>query len=73
MTWQKMCEQYAGQWVLIEYWELDEQLNVVQGEVVAHSPAKEEMYQCLLQTRGKNLAIEYAGELPHDLAVMLNT
>ena len=46
---------------------------VVQGEVVAHSPAKEEMYQCLLQTRGKNLAIEYAGELPHDLAVMFNT
>lgn len=45
MTWEEIREQYAGQWVLIEYWELDEQLNVVHGEVVAHAPAKEEIYQ----------------------------
>ena len=73
MTWEEIREQYAGQWVLIEYWELDEQLNVVQGEVVAHSSAKEEIYQCLSKTKDKNLAIEYAGELPHDLVVMFDT
>jgi len=27
----------------------------------------------LSKTKDKNLAIEYAGELPHDLAVMFDT
>jgi hypothetical protein len=70
MRWEEICKQYAGQWVLIEYRELDEQLNVVEGEVIAHSSAKEEIYKYLLKTKSKNIAIEYAGELPQDLAVM---
>lgn len=70
VTWVEICKQYPGQWVLIEYQKLDEQLNVVEGEVVAHSPTKEDLYKQLLQTKGKNIAIEYSGELPQDLAVM---
>ena len=73
MRWEDIRKRYAGQWVLIEYQQLDEHLNVIEGEVVAHSPEKEEMYRQLLQTQGKNIAIEYAGEFPQDLAVMLNT
>ena len=73
MRWEDIRKQYAGQWVLIEYQQLDEHLNVIEGDVVAHSPDKEEIYRQLLQTKGKNIAIEYAGELPQDLAVMLNT
>jgi hypothetical protein len=73
MMWEEIRKQYAGQWVLIEYQQLDEQLNVIEGEVVAHSPEKEEIYLQLLQTMGKNIAIEYAGEFPQDLAVMFNT
>ena len=72
MTWKEIRQQYAGQWVLIEYQQLDEQLNVVEGEVVAHSPEKEEIYRHLLKTRGKNIAIEYAGEFPQDLAVLFD-
>lgn len=70
MKWEDILNQYAGQWVLIEYRELDEQLNVVEGEVIAHSPRKEEIYKRLLETKGKNIAIDYAGEFPKDLAVM---
>jgi hypothetical protein len=70
VTWVEICKQYPGQWVLIEYQKLDEQLNVVEGEVVAHSSTKEDLYKQLLQTKGKNIAIEYSGELPQDLAVM---
>lgn len=73
MKWEDIRQQYAGQWVLIEYQQLDEQLNVVEGGVVAHSPEKEEMYKHLLQTQGKNIAIEYAGNFPQDLAAMLDT
>ena len=72
MKWEEIRQQYAGQWVLIEYQQLDEQLNVVEGEVVAHSPVKEEIYTHLLQTKGKNIAIEYAGEFPQDLAIMFD-
>ena len=70
MTWKEIRKRYAGQWVLIEYRKLDEQLNVIDGEVIAHSPDKETIYKHLLKTKGKNIAIEYAGELPQDLAVM---
>jgi hypothetical protein len=70
VKWEEIRAQYAGQWLLIEYQELDEQLNVVAGEVVAHSPDKEEIYKRLLETQGKNIAIEYAGELSQDVAVM---
>jgi len=73
MTWEEICRQYAGQWVLIEYQQLDEQLNVIEGEVIAHSPEKEEIYRQLLKTTGKNIAIEYAGDFPKDLAVMFDT
>jgi len=73
MKWEEIRKQYAGQWVLIEYQQLDECLNVVEGEVIAHSPAKEEIYTHLLKIKGKNIAIEYAGEFSQDLAVMFDT
>ncbi len=31
MQWEEIRRQYAGQWVLVEYQQLDEQLNVVEG------------------------------------------
>ena len=71
MKWEDIRQQYAGQWVLIEYQQLDE-LNVVEGEVVAHSAEKEEMYKHLVHTQGKNIAIEYAGDFPQDLAAMFD-
>lgn len=70
MTWKEICKQYDGQWVLIEYQLLDEQLNVIEGEVIAHSHDKEMIYKQLLNTKGQNIAIEYAGKFPQDLAVM---
>jgi hypothetical protein len=65
MTWEEIRKQYAGQWVLIESEDLDEQLNVVAGEVVAHSPDKETIYKHLLRPRGDVLRMTgylYAGQ-----------
>lgn len=70
LTWDEIRKQYEGQWVLIAYDELDEQLNVVSGKVVASSPNKEEIYQQLLKTKGMDIAIEYAGDTAQDLSVM---
>ena len=63
-------KRYEGEWVLIEFKKLDEDLNVVEGRIVAHSPNKEEIYKKQLELKEKNLAIEYVGEPPKDLVVM---
>ena len=72
MEMTEIRERYKGEWVLIEYAELDEELNVVEGEVIAHSPNRDEIYRRLLETKGRDIAIEYLGEVPEDLAVMLS-
>jgi len=70
LSMKKIVEKYRDEWVLIVYEELDEDLNVKKGKVIAHSPRKDEIYARLSETRGKNVAIEYTGKLPEDLAVM---
>jgi hypothetical protein len=37
---------------------------VKDGKVLAHAFSKEDIYKALLHTRGKNVAIEYCGDLP---------
>lgn len=71
MTLTEQLHQYQDEWVLIEYTELDEDLNVTAGRVIAHSRNKDEIYRLLAQTQGRNIAVEYVGEFPKDLAVML--
>jgi hypothetical protein len=65
-----MRRKYQKEWVLIEYTEIDEDLNVIEGEVIAHSSSKEEIYEFQMKAIGKQLSIEYMGEVPKDLAVM---
>jgi hypothetical protein len=73
MKMKEIRTRYPGEWVLIEYTRLDEDLKVIEGEVIAHSPNRDEIYRRLLKTKGKDVAIEYLGEVPEDLAVMLTT
>jgi hypothetical protein len=70
MKLSEILSHYKDEWVLIEYTKLDTDLNVQEGEVLAHSPRKEDLYAMLHKFKGKNFAIEYAGELPEDVAVM---
>jgi len=71
MRMEEIRKQYQDEWVLIEYSKLDDDLKVVEGQVIAHSPSKDEIYCELLKMKGKDVAIEYLGEVPEDLAVML--
>ena len=64
-------EKFAGEWVLIGYEELDENLNVLRGEVLAHSVHRDEIYQRFLSLKEKKVAIEYLGKVPEDWAVVL--
>jgi len=71
MTLAQIREAYKGKWVLIEYKELDRNLEVVEGDVIAEAATKKEIYKLQLTVGpGKKLAIEYCGEWPTDEAVM---
>ena len=70
LSMEEIEKKYRNEWVLVEYEELDDNLNVKKGKVIAHSSCKEEIYARLSETKGKDVAIEYAGKLPEDLVVM---
>ncbi|MEO6860975.1 MAG: hypothetical protein ABI180_05475 [Microcoleus sp.] len=62
---------YPDKWVLIVNPELDEELSVIRGEVLAHATERDEIYSKLSLRNGKSVAIEYTGLIPDNLAVML--
>ena len=66
----KIKKQYRNQWVLIEYTQLDKHLRPKAGRVIAHAPTKENIYKALLDTRGKNVSLEFYGKIDEDTAVM---
>jgi hypothetical protein len=71
LTLEEMQQRYDGEWLLIAYTELDDDLNVIRGEVLAHSPNQAEVYEALPLAKGKAVAFEYVGQTPGDLAFML--
>ncbi len=72
MKWLDIKKNFENQWVLIEVKNVDESFNVLEGEVLAHSKDKDEIYQKLLKIRPKEFSIEYTGEVPEDLAVVMD-
>ena len=71
MKWVDIKKNFRNQWVLIEVKNVDESFNVLEGEVLAHSKDKDEIYQKLLKIRPKEFSIEYTGEVPEDLAMLM--
>ena len=57
--------------MLIAYTELDEDLNVIRGEVLAHLPDRDLLYNNPLSRQRQSVAREYTGPIPEDLAAML--
>ena len=71
MTEAEIVERWKGKWVLIEYRQLDRNLDVADGDVVAEAATKEEIYKLQMSIGGgRKLAIRYCGEWPTDVAVM---
>lgn len=71
MTFEAMKQHYQNEWLLIAYTEIDENLNVIQGEVLAHSTDVEPLYDLMPQFKDRAVALEYIGEIPKDLAFIL--
>lgn len=62
MTLEEIKLQYPNQWVLIEFTQLDDELRVVDGEVIASSANRHEIENQLATLRNENIAVEFTGE-----------
>ena len=71
MKWEDIMKKYKDEWVLIEVREVDDNFNLREGDVIAHSKDKSKIYERVLNLRGKKLYIEYTGKIPEELAVVL--
>lgn len=71
LTLDEIKSRYPDQWVLIAYTELDENLEVVRGEVVAYGSEYEQLFEDDSAREGKSLAIDYTGVVDDEIAVML--
>lgn len=72
-------QRYDGEWVLIAYTELDENLKPIAGEVIAHSIDRDVVYDAIGH-RGdshsgrrcqRGVAIECFVKVPEDMAFIL--
>ena len=71
LTFQEIKKRYPGEWLLVGEPELDSSLKLIAGEVLAHSPSRDDIYRQLVKARGKSVSIEHTGPVPPDLAVVL--
>lgn len=61
---------YPEEWVLIAYSGLNRDQSVKTGELLAHSPDCDQIYE-RLPSRTQPVAIEYTGPFPDDLGVLI--
>lgn len=71
MKWKGIIKRFKNEWVLIDVKKVDKYFTIQEGDVIAHSKSKEEIYNKLLKIKPKNFSIEYTGKIPEDLAVVM--
>ena len=71
LTLEEIINKHPNEWVLIAYTELDENLNVVRGQVLANSENCDDIYDLLLSTKDISVATQYTGEIPENIAMVL--
>lgn len=72
LTIEEIRSRYPREWVLIADTESDDEWNVIRGEVLAHSPERDEIDEALIKFKHiKSISIEYTGPVPEDYAVLL--
>ena len=71
MTLAEIKRQYPNEWVLIQFTALDDELRVVDGQVIAHSPSRDAIDKKLMGLRNDKIAIEFTGEEVTEEAYLL--
>lgn len=63
MKIEELREKYQNEWLLIRVTAVDDQDQPVEGELLAHSKNRDEIYDAQLKRR-EDLYITYAGKMP---------
>lgn len=71
LTVAEIRDRYPREWVLIADTESDDLWNVIRGEVLAHSPEREEIDRALTKFKDvRSMSIEYTGPIPDEYSVI---
>jgi hypothetical protein len=71
LSYADIQQRYDGEWVLIAYQFLDENLKPIAGEVNAHSVDRDEVYAALSNRGNQGVAIECFVKAPENMAYIL--
>ncbi len=71
MTIAEIQAQFDSEWVLVENPQTDDALNVIGGNVIHHTPDRDEVYRIAVSLRPERSAILFTGEIPEGTAVVL--
>ena len=71
MNIDEILKKYHNEWLLIEVEKFDEDYNPIEGKVIAHSPIENEILKILATCEIENVALEYVGEIPEDVGILL--
>jgi hypothetical protein len=71
MKIEDILKQYHNEWLLIEVKKFDEDYKPIEGKVIAHSPIESVVLDALAKCKSENVALEYTGEIPEDVGVLL--
>jgi hypothetical protein len=74
LTLEQMHQHYPDQWLLVASTQTDDNLDLLAGEVIAHSTDRDDIYNTIAterKTRKGTLTIEYTGQIPDDAAFIL--
>jgi hypothetical protein len=71
LTYAEIEAAYAGQWVLVDDPDLDENNVVLRGRVLWHSSDRDEVYSKARELRPRRAAILFTGTIPAGAAVEL--
>ncbi len=71
LSFSEIEQRYDGEWVLIAYTDLDENLKPIAGEVIAHSIDRDVVYDAIANRGDRGVAIECFVKVPEDMAFIL--
>jgi hypothetical protein len=71
LNYPEIQQRYEGEWVLIAYDSLDENLKPISGKVIAHSTDRDEVYAALGNRGSQGVSIECFVKIPEDMAFIL--
>ena len=71
MTKKEIEDKFKSEWILVGSPETDETLDLIRGEVLYHSPKRDDVYKMSGKLSPKSAAILYTGTMEKDVVLAL--